>query len=562
VGVPAPRARYRLLTDADAVQGAIPTLLSAPVIGLDTETTDLDPHRGRIRLIQLATPGQVYLVDASRVGIHLLRPVLESPQPKVLHNAKFDLQFLLACGLEVNNVFDTMLADQVLRGSKGYRGLADLAREYLVVVLDKALQKADWTVAELTPVMLEYAAQDAAVLPHLYEHLVQALKREGLLRVAKLENRAVPAVAWLEFSGVPFDADAWRVLADGALAELLRLEDELNDLAGREINWDSPHQLLNLLRERGLELPNTTENTLKAHQADPLVAKLLEYREAAKRCNTYGLDFLSYIHPITGRIHADWHQIGADSGRMSCNGPNLQNIPRNRNYRACFRAPEGRVLVKADYSQIELRIAAEISQDKRMLEAYRQGADLHELTSRLVLGRSEVTKEDRQAAKALNFGLIYGMGPASLREYAASGYQVSWTEEEARRFWEAFFKAYPGINRWHEAQPKGPITTVTLAGRKRFGVEKFTEKLNTPVQGTGADGLKAALALLWETRHQCPSARPVLAVHDEIVIECDETEAEAAKDWLVASMQRGMEAFLKRVPVVVEAVIAKDWGGD
>jgi len=172
------------------------------------------------------------------------------------------------------------------------------------------------------------------------------------------------------------------------------------------------------------------------------------------------------------------------------------------------------VLVKADYSQIELRIAAQITGDTCMVRAFQAGMDLHELTARLVLNCTEVSKEIRQQAKALNFGLLYGMGAKTFRRYAAQNYGVQLTPVEAQQLRKRWFNTFPGICRWHDRQPDGPIETRTLAGRRRQNVERFTEKLNTPVQGTGADGLKNALALLWETRHRCPSARLVL-VGDE-----------------------------------------------
>ena len=176
-------------------------------------------------------------------------------------------------------------------------------------------------------------------------------------------------------------------------------------------------------------------------------------------------------------------------------------------------------------------------------------------------GNGTVGPEDRQAAKALNFGLIYGMGAETLREHAASGYGVQLTPEQAVRFRERFFATYPGLRRWHRSQVDGAVDIRSLAGRRRLGVSRFTEKLNTPVQASGADGLKAALALLWETRAQCPSAMPVLCIHDEIVLECDESEAEQARAWLVDCMERGMQSVLTQVPVVAEAKVIHDWSG-
>jgi DNA polymerase-1 len=221
--------------------------------------------------------------------------------------------------------------------------------------------------------------------------------------------------------------------------------------------------------------------------------------------------------------------------------------------------------VKADYSQIELRIAAKVSGDEALLEAYAGGDDLHTRTARRVLGARQVTKKDRQVAKALNFGLLYGMGAKRFRDYAKSEYDLDLTLEDAEHCRAAFFQAYPGLARWHRrvgASGDGAVQTRTLAGRRRVGVTRFSEKLNTPVQGTGADGLKLALALLWERRDQCPGAFPVLAVHDEVVIECDADQAEAVSAWVRAAMIEAMAPLIAPVPVEVEVKVGRTWGGD
>ncbi len=249
-----------------------------------------------------------------------------------------------------------------------------------------------------------------------------------------------------------------------------------------------------------------------------------QYREAMKKTGTYGAAWLKHV-ASDGRVYPRWNQMGAEaSGRMSCSDPNMQQLPRDKAYRRCVIAPAGYVLVKADYSQIELRIAAKVSGDKSLLEAYQHGEDLHTRTARIVLGVEDVTKEHRQLAKSLNFGLVYGMGATNFRQYASTQYGVTLTEEQAKEYRAAFFKSYPGLAAWHRRTGRTKdqaIETRTLGGRRRLGVARFTEKLNTPVQGTGADGLKRALALLWERRDQMPGAFPVLAVHDEIVVEAE-----------------------------------------
>jgi DNA polymerase-1 len=253
---------------------------------------------------------------------------------------------------------------------------------------------------------------------------------------------------------------------------------------------------------------------------------------------------------------------------MACDHPNLQNIPRSGPLRSYIRAPEGRVFIIADYSQIELRIAAKISGDTEMLSAYAEGRDLHALTARSLTGREEVAIDDRKLAKAVNFGLLYGMGAQGLRSYALRSYGVEMSSEEASLYRRRFFETYPGLRRWHDnerrAWQRGETETRTLTGRRRMEVQRLTDRLNAPVQGTGADGLKLALALLWERRAECSGAVPVLVCHDEIVVECDVEQAIEAKAWLEKSMIEGMDTVLNSkeelyVPVEVEARIARSW---
>jgi DNA polymerase-1 len=221
-------------------------------------------------------------------------------------------------------------------------------------------------------------------------------------------------------------------------------------------------------------------------------------------------------------------------------------------------------LVKADYSQIELRIAAAIAPDRRMLEAYRQGQDLHTLTAQMVLGKAEVTKEDRQRAKAVNFGLIYGMSAETLREHARNNYGVELSEAEAQEFRRRFFQTYRGIADWHERERQaGPHDVRTRAGRLVRNEEYFTNRLNTPVQGTGADGLKRALAKLWIRRHEVPAdVKLCLAVHDEIVVECNQDDAYPVAQWLRTCMLEGMQGLIPEVPVEVEIQVGQAWAGD
>jgi DNA polymerase-1 len=250
---------------------------------------------------------------------------------------------------------------------------------------------------------------------------------------------------------------------------------------------------------------------------------------------------------------------------MACSSPNLQNLPRDTRYRRCFTASDSRVLVKADYSQIELRIAAKVANKPAMIKAYRRGDDLHMLTARSNLVKVDVTKADRQLAKAVKFGLLCGMGARGFRVYARSNYGFELTEFQAEQYRRAFFTAYPALRRWHSNVGNTgdrPIETRTLAGRRCRNVAQFNEKLNLGVQGTGADGLKKALALLWERRAEVAGAIPVLVVHDEIVIECEADQADAVTAWLKAAMVDGMAPLVAPVPVEVEVKVVRTWAGD
>jgi DNA polymerase-1 len=588
---------YRLVTDADGLEAVQAALADAEAVALDLETTGLDPRKDRVRLLTVAVPtidsGHfAYLVDCFQVDPRPLFPALADVPPVgapdadargpgrklVGHNLAFDLSFLAALGFEPGEVADTMLLSQLLHGTrkpKGFHKLEQVVARELRREVNKDEQTSAWSAPVLTPEQLRYAADDALVLLPLHAALMKRIRTDlyrSMEKAAHLENRALPAVAWLARSGAPFDRDAWESLARQAVQEAEDLAKRLDEEAPARDgylqrsgawNWSSPEQVKEAFAAVSVTLDSTDDDALAAVN-HPLAELLRQYRAASKRASTYGLEWLAHVAP-DGRVYAGWRQIGADSGRMSCSAPNLQNLPRGAAYRKCFRAPASRVLVKADYSQIELRIAAKITGDEAMLEAYRSGADLHTLTAQRVLGLEWVNKEQRQLAKALNFGLLFGMSAKTFRDYAKSNYDVDLTLKDATAYRDAFFKAYPGLAQWHRQvkHDRAPMTW-TLGGRRRLLDAKVSDtlRLNSPVQGTGADGLKLALALLWERRGQCPGAFPVLAVHDEVVIECGAEHADAAAAWLKAAMLDSMAPLIAPIPVAVDLTIGQNWDGD
>jgi DNA polymerase-1 len=451
--------------------------------------------------------------------------------------------------------------------------LEDVVWRELGVQLNKEHQASDWG-GELIPDMLLYAAEDSRVLLHLLEALGPKIQEADLHKVADIECRALPAITWMANAGVPFDSEGWRSCLDHKEVSLGRLRANLDELApdppGSEgWNWNSPKQVIEAFSLQGVKLSDTKGETLSRYE-HPLAKALLEYRKTSKLVSTYGPNLLKFVEG--GRIYGSWWQNGAGTGRMASSSPNLQNLPPE--VRRYVKAPAGRVLVVADYSQIELRIAAKIAGEERMLAAFVTDEDIHAITARSLTGHEEVTKQERKLAKAVNFGLLYGMSPGGLRNYARASYGVEMSRAEAERYWREFFEIYPGLRAWHDREYRqlkkhGSTETRTLTGRRRTGVTKLTERLNSPVQGTGADGLKLALALLYERRDECPGAVPILAVHDEIVLECREEKAEEVKAWLVKAMVDGMEEVLnsglgtdhpERVPVKVEVEVVDSWG--
>jgi DNA polymerase I len=423
--------------------------------------------------------------------------------------------------------------------------------------------------------MIEYAARDVEVLLPLYEVLKAKIEEAGLTYVAEIEHRALPAVVWMSSAGVPIDADGWREHARKTEAAAARLKDELNAVApeqsdGKVWNFSSPQQVRKAAKLLGVDLPNTRDETLALYAKEhEFINALRNYRKASELASTYGAAWLENGYHRDGRIYASWRQLRAATGRMACDHPNLQNIPRSGPLRSYIRAPEGRVFVIADYSQIELRIAAKISGETEMLSAYAEGRDLHTLTAQNLTRGEDIGKDDRKLAKAVNFGLLYGMGAKGLQSYALRSYGVEMGLEEAILYRRRFFETYPGLKRWHDSQRRvwhrGDTETRTLTGRRRMNVEKLTDRLNAPVQGTGADGLKLALAFLWERRSECPWAVPVLVCHDEVVVECDAEHAADVKAWLEKAIIEGMDAVMNGtvevdVPVEVEARIARSWG--
>jgi len=441
---------YQLITNNEQLKEIIKNLAKEKVLAIDTETTGLDPHSHKIRLIQIATNKYpTYLIDCFKCDVNLIQPLLTNDSIKIFHNAKFDLQFFFALGLEVNqSLFDTMLAHQLINSGKNNinSSLKTITKEYLNIELNKDEQISDWVSDTLSDSQLDYATKDAKVLLSLRDKLKQIIVNRNLTKIAKIEFDCIHAIAMMEFNGLLLYEAEWKKILENTLVRKQQLADELkvklalpnqtNTLfeIKTELNLDSPKQLLEALNYHGIKVNNTNSKTLKKLADNPLVKLLLEYKKLTKIISSFGDSLLKKINPITGRLHGSYWQLGSQSGRLTSSNPNLQQIPRNEETRSCFVATPSHKLIIADYSQIELRIASELTNDKTMISAYNKGEDLHKLTASIVLNKplDEVTKEDRQIAKSANFGLIYGASVNGFRGYAESNYGINLTEKEAK----------------------------------------------------------------------------------------------------------------------------------
>ena len=436
---------FQVITDAESLREACEKLALADYLGFDTETTELDPYQGIVRLVQLSDGKDTSVIDLKAFAdkgdvktmpeLEPLRRLLAAPKPiKVAHNAKFDAKWIKHyLGVDTNGIFDTLLASQLIAAGDQDRrhNLAEVASYFLGVELDKSEQVSDWNAPELSQSQIEYAAKDAAIMVALREKIVERLKQDELVKVAKLEFDCVMPVAAMELNGFFLDAARWREQLEKVKKEQAVVALELQQMlsagvaqaslfGAAEINLDSQAQVTDALKNLGVPVPATTRGwQLQPLATDyPVVAKLLEYRSVAKSLTSFGENILEFIKPQTGRIHADFRQIGAPTGRFSCNNPNLQQIPHAEEYRRCFRAPEGKKLVIADYSQVELRILAEFSNDENFINAFQSGMDFHTTAAAQVFNikPEEVTADQRSFAKRLNFGVVYGIGAAAFRD--------------------------------------------------------------------------------------------------------------------------------------------------
>ncbi len=604
-GAPAREAHYRNLTTPASIREAADAIRKARICAIDTETTGLDPFTAELVGISLSwAPDQgVYIPMGHRDGSPqvpigevraILDPLFAEPGIEwVAHHWKFDWRMLDAAGFAPPRATDdTMLSAWLLvpdRAQAGTYGLKGLARDKLgieMTTFEEIAGSGRGANIALVPadVAGRYAAQDADMTLALHRWFSPRLGEAGLARVLhEIEMPLTPVLCRMEREGVRIDRDYFAQLSREVEADLATISAEIHAMAGREFNINSPRQVGEILFEH-LKLPagrkvksggystdvTVLEDLAKMH---PLPARLLDYRRLEKLRGTYIEALPNSIHPRTGRVHTSYGQTDAATGRLASNSPNLQNIPvrtqDGQRVRRGFTAREpGWKLVAADYSQIELRILAHMSGDAALAEAFRAGADIHALTASRVLGIpvAELTPAQRNQAKAINFGIIYGMGAFSLSR------QLEIPRATAEQFIADYFRAYPGVKAFmdgtrEEAHRTGFVRTLT--GRRRpiadinspnQSIRNQAERIaiNTPIQGTSADMIKLAMIRVdGRITREGLRARMILQVHDELIVDAPGEEVERVEALLVEEMAAALP--LGEVPVRVDVGSGDNW---
>ncbi|MGE5503450.1 MAG: DNA polymerase I [Actinomycetota bacterium] len=606
---------YELVLTPAALDAWVARALEAGTVAFDTETNSLDPLRCHLVGVSLsvepgkacyipvrhspaAAQGLLDLGDAPAAGpkpmpeaetLQRLKPLLEDASVlKVGHNAKFDMQVLAACGIRVSPIDDTMLLSYVLDGHTHGHGLDELCQLHLghanIAFSEVCGTGKNQITFDRVPLdkARDYAAEDADMTLRLHRLLKPRLVAEHMATVYEtMERPLVPVVVDMERAGIKVDAAVLKGLSTDFGRRMAELEDEIVRLAGEPFNIGSPQQLGRILFEV-LALPggkktktgqwgtgaDVLEDLAPLH---PLPARVLDWRQIAKLKSTYADALIAQVNPTSGRVHTSFSLTATSTGRMASSDPNLQNIPirteEGRKIRRAFIAEPGFKLLSADYSQIELRLVAHVAGIEGLRQAFHEGADIHAITASQVFGVPVEGMDPavRRRAKAINFGIIYGISPFGLAA------QLGIAQGEAKAYIDAYFARFPEIRAYmeaakEEARAKGFVTT--LFGRKVFApnirdknpaMRNFAERaaINGPIQGGAADIIKRAMIRLpGELASAGLSARMLLQVHDELVFEVPEAEAEATR----AVVKRVMEgAASLSVPLVVETGVADTW---
>jgi DNA polymerase-1 len=606
---------YELVRDLERLDDWIARATAAGMVAFDTETDALSSANAGLVGVSLAlAPGQACYIPVGHVGaeglqleapadleqlplaevIGRLKPMLEDPAVlKVAQNAKYDMAVMSRYGIDVGPIDDTMLISYVLEAGLHGHGMDELSQLWLghTPIPFKAVAGSGKSEKSFKYVALDaataYAAEDADVTMRLYRLLRPRLAREGLLTVYETLERPLPAVlAQMECAGIKVDPERLRHLSHDFSMRMSELEGEAQRLVGRPFNLASPKQIGDVLFGE-MSLPGGKKTATGAWGTDASVLEelavqghalprvLLDWRQLSKLKGTYTDALVQAISPRTGRVHTSFAMASTTTGRLSSNDPNLQNIPvrteEGRKIRKAFVAEPGRVLISADYSQIELRLLAHIGDIPQLKAAFRNGLDIHAMTASEMFGVpvEGMPGEVRRRAKAINFGIVYGISAFGLAN------QLSIPQDEAGAYIRAYFDRFPGIRAYMDktrALVREQAFVTTLFGRrinipdiraKSPAMRQFAERaaINAPIQGAAADVIRRAMARMPGALSKAGlSARMLLQVHDELVFEAPQAEAEAVCALARSVMEHAAEpAVALSVPLVVEARAAANW---
>ncbi len=598
-----PEPKYEMITEQAELDEWLEKLRQAELFAFDTETTSLNymdalivglsfaVKRGEAAYLPLAHnyPGAPAQLDRDAV-LAQFKPLLEDPQQlKVGQNLKYDRSVLANHDIDLRGIaHDTMLESYVLDSTATRHNMDALALKYLGRKTTKYEEVAGKGGKQIcfnqvsVEVATPYAAEDAEVTLALHETLLPQLEERGLLKLySELEMPLLSVISTIERTGVLIDSAMLLHQSQELAQKLSEIQKEAFAEAGEEFNLSSPKQIQAILFDK-LELPilkktpkgqpSTAEEVLQELALDyPLPELILKYRSLAKLKSTYTDKLPNMVNMTTGRVHTSYHQAVAATGRLSSSDPNLQNIPirspEGRRIRQAFIAPEGSVILAADYSQIELRIMAHLSGDEGLLSAFAAGEDIHRTTAAEVfdIAKEEVTTEQRRSAKAINFGLIYGMSAFGLAK------QLSIGRAEAQNYIDLYFARYPGVKDYMEQtkeQAKAQGYVETLFGRRLYLPDinasngqrrQYAERtaINAPMQGTAADIIKHAMLTVdhW-IQSEAQGVKMIMQVHDELVFEVASEQIEMVRRKVIELMESAAEL---RVPLLVEADVGKNW---
>ncbi len=609
--IPAPEAKYELVATPEALADLVVKLKAAPLIAVDTETTDLDTKIADLVGLCLSIEAEAgyYLPVGHLVGPNLvlsvvvaaLKPIFDDPNKRLLfHNAKYDLPVLARHGLlpqgleKPGKLVDTMVAAYLANPGERNLSLDDLSLRHfnhtmipIEALIGKATRgagaKTQKSFAEV-PVAeaCRYGAEDADITFRLWQHYEPELSEKNLTQLFfNIEMALVPVLTEMEGKGISLDVPALKTMSLQLSTEITRLEKDIHALAGGEFNINSPMQLQEVLFEK-LHL-KTGKKTKTGFSTDAdvlqklegeheIIAKLLDYRESTKLQNTYVDALPQMVHPKTGRIHTHYSQVIAATGRLSSINPNLQNIPirteLGRVIRKCFTASSpDKVLLCADYSQIELRLLAHLSGDPVLREAYQQNLDIHTRTAAALyqVAEDKVTSDMRRSAKVVNFGVLYGMGATRLAA------QLKIPRPDAALFIANYFSTYAKVEEYIRntvdlGRKLGYVET--LAGHRRYLPDLLSDNrqfkenaeriaANTPIQGSAADLIKIAMIKIHHKLKSLPyPCDMLLQVHDELVFEVAKPDIEAVSKLVKVEMESAMQL---EVPLLVEIGTGHNW---